>query len=141
MASLGRCLSRFPGLVLSSLILGCSPAPEPAAIPAPLEPDSATTAEPTTSPETAERPSPVRDPEGALVLANLGDRIVTVNVAGAIDHYVAAIELDPENPLLYWKLGHAYARVEDFPRFVQAMQQAANLDPNDARYWDRLAEL
>ena len=71
----------------------------------------------------------------ALNLAQAGDEMVKTDVEGAISQYERATKLDPNNPLLFHKLGAAYEKKEAWDKVAAAMATATRLRPKNATYW------
>jgi tetratricopeptide (TPR) repeat protein len=71
----------------------------------------------------------------AINLANEGDQMVKVNVEGAIQKYEQAMQLDPTNHRILWKLGTAHERKEDWDKLAGTLAKAANVAPDHANYW------
>jgi len=76
-----------------------------------------------------------RDHIEAINLANEGDRSVKVNVEGAIQKYEQAIQLDPTNHLILWKLAKAYEKKEDWDKLASTLARAVQVAPDFANYW------
>lgn len=71
----------------------------------------------------------------AINLANQGDQMVKVNVEGAIQKYEQAIQLDPTNHRILWKLATAYERKEDWDKLAATLSKAVQIDGSFANYW------
>jgi len=71
----------------------------------------------------------------AINLANEGDQSVKVNVEGAISKYEQAVQLDPSNHLIIWKLAVAYEKKEDWEKLAQTLSKAVAVAPDFANYW------
>ncbi len=78
-----------------------------------------------------------RDHIEAINLSNEADAAVTVDTAGAIQKYEQAIQLDPTNHLIVWKLSKAYEKKEDWDKMASALSRAVNTAPQFANYWER----
>lgn len=76
-----------------------------------------------------------RDHIEAINLANEGDRSVKVNVEGAIQKYEQAIQLDPTNHRILWKLAKAYEKKEDWDKLASTLARAVQVAPDFANYW------
>jgi tetratricopeptide (TPR) repeat protein len=76
-----------------------------------------------------------RDHIEAINLANEGDRAVKVNVEGAIQKYEQAIQLDPTNHRIMWKLAKAYEKKEDWDKLASTLSRATGVAPDFANYW------
>jgi tetratricopeptide (TPR) repeat protein len=71
----------------------------------------------------------------AINLANEGDQSVKVNVERAIALYEQAIQLDPTNHRILWKLATAYEKKEDWDKMASTLSRATNTAPDFANYW------
>jgi tetratricopeptide (TPR) repeat protein len=80
---------------------------------------------------------PPRSPlhERALALSNEGDATVKVSVDGAIEKYVEALRLEPDNVDILWKVSRAYEKKEDWEQVAVTLAHAARLAPQVFRYW------
>ncbi len=58
----------------------------------------------------------------------------------ALEHFLAAAALEPENPAWQAALAEAYVQAGDLPPALSASQRAAELAPQEAQYWRRLAD-
>lgn len=58
----------------------------------------------------------------------------------AIEYLTQAIELEPDNPMLYAELGHVTAEIGDLPTAQSYYEKAASLAPSELLYWQLLAE-
>jgi tetratricopeptide (TPR) repeat protein len=76
-----------------------------------------------------------RDHIEAINLANEGDQSVKVNVEGAIQKYEQAIQLDPSNHRILWKLANAYEKKEDWDKMASTLSRAVQVAPDFANYW------
>jgi tetratricopeptide (TPR) repeat protein len=76
-----------------------------------------------------------RDHIEAENLANEGDQAVKVNVEGAIQKYEQAIQLDPTNHRILWKLAVAYEKKEDWEKMASTLSRAVQVAPDFANYW------
>jgi tetratricopeptide (TPR) repeat protein len=76
-----------------------------------------------------------RDHIEAVNLANEGDQAVKVNVEGAIQKYEQAVQLDPTNHRILWKLAVAYEKKEDWEKMASTLSRAVQLAPDFANYW------
>ncbi len=76
-----------------------------------------------------------RDHIEAINLANEGDQSVKVNVEGAIQKYEQAIQLDPTNHRILWKLASAYEKKEDWDKMASTLSRAVQVAPDFANYW------
>ncbi len=70
----------------------------------------------------------------AIELANEADKLVKVDVDGAISKYEQATKLDPSNHVLFRKLGSAYEKKEAWDKVASVMATASRLDPKNADY-------
>ena len=71
----------------------------------------------------------------AINLANEGDQSVKVNVEQAITKYEQAVQLDPTNHRLLWKLAAAYEKKEDWDKLASTTSRATQVAPDFATYW------
>lgn len=78
-----------------------------------------------------------RDHIEAINLSNEADGAVTVDTAGAIQKYEQAIQLDPTNHLIVWKLSKAYEKKEDWDKMAGALSKAVAAAPGFANYYER----
>lgn len=76
-----------------------------------------------------------RHRQEAVLLANKGDNEVKVNVDGAINSYDQATRLDPVNHRIFFKLGMAHRKKEDWDKVASTMARATQLAPKYANYW------
>jgi tetratricopeptide (TPR) repeat protein len=76
-----------------------------------------------------------RNRQEAVLLATKGDQEVKLNVDGAINSYDQATKLDPTNHKLFFKLGMAYRKKEDWDKVASTFATAARLAPTFANYW------
>src|SRR3954469_22436559 len=76
-----------------------------------------------------------RDRIEAINLANEGDQAVKVNVEGAIQKYEQAVQLDPTNHRILWKLAVAYEKKEDWEKIASTLSRAVQVAPDFANYW------
>ncbi|MEO8901908.1 MAG: tetratricopeptide repeat protein [Polyangiaceae bacterium] len=76
-----------------------------------------------------------RDRIEAINLSNEGDQAVKVNVEGAIQKYEQAIDLDPTNHRILWKLAGAYEKKEDWDKMASTLSRAVQVAPDFANYW------
>src|SRR3954469_13028419 len=76
-----------------------------------------------------------RDRIEAINLANEGDQAVKVNVEGAIQKYEQAVQLDPTNHRILWKLASAYEKKEDWDKMASTLSRAVQIAPDFANYW------
>jgi tetratricopeptide (TPR) repeat protein len=78
-----------------------------------------------------------RDHIEAINLANEGDKAVAVNTEGAIQKYEQALQLDPANHLIMWKLARAYEKKEDWDKMASTLSKAVAAAPEFANYWEK----
>jgi tetratricopeptide (TPR) repeat protein len=71
----------------------------------------------------------------AINLANEGDQSVKVNVDNAISKYEQAVQLDPTNHRILWKLASAYEKKEDWDKMSSTLSRATSIAPDYATYW------
>jgi tetratricopeptide (TPR) repeat protein len=76
-----------------------------------------------------------RDHIEAINLANEGDQSVKVNVEGAIQKYEQAIQLDPTNHRILYKLAVAYEKKEEWDKLASTLARAVQVAPEFANYW------
>lgn len=76
-----------------------------------------------------------RDHIEAINLANEGDQAIKVNTEGAIQKYEQAIQLDPTNHRIMWKLSKAYEKKEDWDKMASTLSRAAQVAPSFANYY------
>lgn len=76
-----------------------------------------------------------RNRQEAVIMANKGDQEVKLNVDGAINSYDQATRLDPTNHKIFFKLGMAYRKKEDWDKVASTMARATSLAPKFANYW------
>lgn len=81
-----------------------------------------------------------RDHIEAINLANEGDQSVKVNVEGAIQKYEQAVQLDPTNHRILWKLAAAYEKKEDWDKMASTLARAVQVAPDFANYWFKRGE-
>jgi tetratricopeptide (TPR) repeat protein len=97
---------------------------------APVRPTVATPAE-----ASAGAPQKAAEHERALALSNAGDAAVKVNVDGAIEKYVEALQVEPDNVDVLWKVSRAYEKREDWEQVVVTLAHASRLAPRVPWYW------
>lgn len=73
----------------------------------------------------------------AINLANEGDKAVAVNPEGAVQKYEQALQLDPTNHLILWKLARAYEKKEDWDKMASTLSKAVSTAPEFANYWEK----
>jgi tetratricopeptide (TPR) repeat protein len=78
-----------------------------------------------------------RDHIDAVNLTNEGDKALSVNIEGAIQKYEQAIQLQPMNHLMIWKLAKAYEKKEDWDKMAAALSQATTVAPTYANYYEK----
>jgi tetratricopeptide (TPR) repeat protein len=71
----------------------------------------------------------------AINIANEGDQSVKVNVERAIQLYEQAIQLDPTEHRILWKLANAYEKKEDWDKMASTLSRATQVAPDFANYW------
>lgn len=70
----------------------------------------------------------------AVALSNAGDASVKVNVEEAIARYQQALQLEPNNVDVLWKLSRAHDRKEDWVAVAATLERASQLEPQVANY-------
>ena len=73
--------------------------------------------------------------ERVVALANAGDATVKVSVDGAIEKYLEALRLEPDNVDVLWKVSRAYEKKEDWGQVVVTLAHAVRLAPRVVWYW------
>jgi tetratricopeptide (TPR) repeat protein len=74
--------------------------------------------------------------------SEVGDQAMTAgDPAQAVSLYKEALETDPDEPLLYYKLSRALDKVKDFAGEKAALQRAIQLDPNLAEAQNQMGYL
>lgn len=76
-----------------------------------------------------------RDHIEAINLANEADKMVKVNVEGAIQKYEEAVQRDPTNHRILHKLSNAYEKKEDWDKMASTMSRAIQVAPDFADYY------
>lgn len=76
-----------------------------------------------------------RNRQEAVILANQGDKEVTLNPEGAAAKYEQATKLDPTNHAIFFKLANAYKKKEEWDKMASALSRATQLAPKFANYW------
>lgn len=71
----------------------------------------------------------------AINLTNEGDGLAKVDIEGAISKYEQATKLDPNNHLIFHKLGNAYEKKEAWDKVASTMATATRLQPKNATYF------
>lgn len=71
----------------------------------------------------------------AVNLANEGDKSKSVNVDEAISKYEQAINLDPTNHRILWKLALAYSKKEAWDKVASTCKKAEAVAPTFANYY------
>lgn len=71
----------------------------------------------------------------AVNLANEADQLRTVDLEGAIAKYEQAIQLDPTNHRIIWKLALAHRRKEAWDKVASTLARAVQVAPTFANYW------
>ena len=74
-------------------------------------------------------PHKAADHERALALSNAGDATLKLDVDGAIEKYLQALRLEPDNVDVLWKLSRAYDKKEDWEQVVVTLAHASRLAP------------
>jgi tetratricopeptide (TPR) repeat protein len=76
-----------------------------------------------------------RNKQQAVILANQGDQIVDLDPNGAIQKYEQAVQLDPINHRILYKLAKAYKKKEEWDRVASTLGRATEVAPSFANYW------
>ena len=71
----------------------------------------------------------------AINIANEADKSVKVNVERAIQLYEQAVQLDPTEHRILWKLAVAYEKKEDWDKMASTLSRATQVAPDFANYW------
>src|SRR5882724_7386762 len=71
----------------------------------------------------------------AINLANDADKQKDVDVEGAISKYEQAVQLDPTNHRILYKLAMAYRKKEAWDRVASTLARATLVAPKFANYW------
>lgn len=71
----------------------------------------------------------------AVNLANEGDKAKATDLDGAISKYEQAVNLDPTNHRILWKLALAYTKKENWPKVAETCAKAERLAPKHANYF------
>ncbi|MFO0643702.1 MAG: tetratricopeptide repeat protein [Polyangiaceae bacterium] len=71
----------------------------------------------------------------AVNLANEGDKSKSVNVDEAISKYEQAVNLDPSNHRILWKLALAYTKKEEWAKVASTCKKAQAVAPTFANYF------
>lgn len=71
----------------------------------------------------------------AVNLANEGDKSKSVNVDEAISKYEQAVNLDPTNHRILWKLALAYTKKEEWAKVASTCKKAQAVAPTFATYF------
>jgi tetratricopeptide (TPR) repeat protein len=76
-----------------------------------------------------------RHRQEAIKLSNEGDQIVDLDPNGAIQRYEQAIQLDPTNHHILYKLAKAHKKKEEWDKVASRLGQATDVAPSFANYW------
>jgi tetratricopeptide (TPR) repeat protein len=76
-----------------------------------------------------------RHKQEAVKLANNGDMKVEVAPNEAIQDYEQAVQLDPTNHLILYKLAKAYKKKEEYDKVASTLARATDVAPSFANYW------
>lgn len=76
-----------------------------------------------------------RHKQEAVILANEGDQIVELDPNGAISKYEQAVQLDPSNHRILYKLAKAQKKKEEWDKVASTLARATDLQPSYANYW------
>jgi tetratricopeptide (TPR) repeat protein len=76
-----------------------------------------------------------RNRQEAVLLANQGDKEVSISPESAANKYEQATRLDPTNHRIFFKLALAYKKKEEWDKVAAALARATQLAPKFANYW------
>jgi len=76
-----------------------------------------------------------RHRQEAVKLANQGDAIVDLDPAGAIEKYQNAVNLDPANHRIMYKLARAHKKKDEWDKVAEVLGRATDQAPSFANYW------
>ncbi|MEZ4440290.1 MAG: tetratricopeptide repeat protein [Polyangiaceae bacterium] len=76
-----------------------------------------------------------RHKQEAVILANQGDQIVDLDPNGAIGKYEQAVQLDPSNHRIIYKLAKAQKKKEEWDKVASTLARATDIAPSYANYW------
>jgi tetratricopeptide (TPR) repeat protein len=76
-----------------------------------------------------------RNRQEAVIKSNEGDKAVAINPEGAIAKYEEAVQLDPSNHRIFFKLAMAQKKKEDWDKVASTLARATQLAPKFANYW------
>lgn len=76
-----------------------------------------------------------RHRQEAVKLANQGDAIVDLDPAGAIEKYQNAVNLDPANHRIMYKLAKAHKKKDEWDKVAEVLGRATDQAPSFANYW------
>ena len=76
-----------------------------------------------------------RHKQEAIKLANEGDNAVSVSPGAAISKYEQAVQLDPSNHHILYKLAKAYKKKEEWDKVASTLARASDLAPSYASYY------
>jgi tetratricopeptide (TPR) repeat protein len=76
-----------------------------------------------------------RHKQEAVILANQGDQVVDLDPNGAISKYEQAVQLDPANHRILYKLAKAQKAKEEWDKVASTLARATDLQPSYANYW------
>ena len=76
-----------------------------------------------------------RHRQEAVILANQGDKEVTINPDGAANKYDQATKLDPTNHRIFFKLAMAYKKKDEWDKVASTLARATQIAPKYANYW------
>jgi tetratricopeptide (TPR) repeat protein len=76
-----------------------------------------------------------RAPIEAVNLSNDGDKLKSSNIDEAISKYEQAVQLDPSNHRILWKLAEGYRKKEQWDKVATTSVKAQKLAPTFANYY------
>lgn len=80
-----------------------------------------------------------KDEKNLEALGNLGVISKSLgNYKEAIEYYIKAIKINPDNPLVYNNLGNAFKAIKDYKRAILAFSDCIKRDPKNASAYNNL---
>jgi tetratricopeptide (TPR) repeat protein len=80
-------------------------------------------------------PACSRRKQDAVILSNQGDQVVELAPNEAIQKYEQAVQLDPANHRILYKLAKAYKKKEEWDKVASTLARATDIAPSFANYW------